>query len=43
MMLGETLKELARASDELLALALLPDLVLLARAPGGGGARRGCP
>ncbi|MGH6900741.1 MAG: hypothetical protein ACREJ5_30010 [Geminicoccaceae bacterium] len=32
MMLGQTLKELARTSDESVALALLPDLVLLARA-----------
>ena len=32
MMLGQTLKELARTSDELAALELLPDLVLLGRA-----------
>ena len=32
MMLGQTLKELARASDESAALELLPDLVLLGRA-----------
>jgi hypothetical protein len=31
MMLGQTLKELARTSDESAALALLPDLVMLAR------------
>jgi hypothetical protein len=31
MMLGQTLKELARTSDESAALTLLPDLVLLAR------------
>ena len=31
MMLGQTLKELARTSDELVALELLPDLVLLGR------------
>jgi hypothetical protein len=31
MMLGQTLKELARISDESLVLELLPDLVLLAR------------
>jgi hypothetical protein len=31
MMLGQTLNELARTSDESLALELLPDLVLLAR------------
>jgi hypothetical protein len=32
MMLGRALKELARTSDESVALELLPDLVLLARA-----------
>jgi hypothetical protein len=32
MMLGATLKELARTSDESVALELLPDLVLLGRA-----------
>ena len=32
MMLGQTLKELARTSDESVALELLPDLVLLGRA-----------
>jgi hypothetical protein len=32
MMLGQTLNELARTSDESVALSLLPDLVLLARA-----------
>jgi len=32
MMLGHTLKELARTSDESVALELLPDLVLLAQA-----------
>ena len=32
MMLGQTLKELARTSDETVALELLPDLVLLGRA-----------
>jgi hypothetical protein len=32
MMLGQTLKELARTSDESAALELLPDLVLLGRA-----------
>jgi hypothetical protein len=32
MMLGQTLNALARSSDESLALELLPDLVLLARA-----------
>jgi hypothetical protein len=32
MMLGQTLNELARTSDESVALALLPDLVLLGRA-----------
>ena len=31
MMLGQTLKELARTSDETVALELLPDLVLLGR------------
>jgi hypothetical protein len=31
MMLGRTLKELARTSDESVALELLPDLVLLGR------------
>jgi hypothetical protein len=31
MMLGQTLKQLARTSDESVALELLPDLVLLAR------------
>jgi hypothetical protein len=31
MMLGQTLNELARTSDESAALALLPDLVMLAR------------
>lgn len=31
MMLGQTLKELARASDESAVLELMPDLVLLAR------------
>jgi hypothetical protein len=31
MMLGQTLKELARTSDESVALELLPDLVLLGR------------
>ncbi|HEX5078374.1 MAG TPA: hypothetical protein VFV80_04430 [Geminicoccaceae bacterium] len=31
MMLGQTLKELGRASDESIALELLPDLVLLGR------------
>ena len=31
MMLGQTLKELARTSDESVALPLLPDLILLAR------------
>jgi hypothetical protein len=32
MMLGQTLKELARTSDESVVLELLPDLVLLGRA-----------
>jgi hypothetical protein len=32
MMLGQTLKDLARTSDETVALELLPDLVLLGRA-----------
>jgi hypothetical protein len=32
MMLGRALKELARTSDESVALELLPDLVLLGRA-----------
>jgi hypothetical protein len=32
MMLGQTLKELARTSDESVALELLPDLVLLGQA-----------
>ena len=32
MMLGQTLKQLARTSDESAVLPLLPDLVLLARA-----------
>ena len=31
MMLGQTLKELARTSDESAVLELMPDLVLLAR------------
>ena len=31
MMLGQTLKELARTSDESLVLELMPDLVLLSR------------
>jgi hypothetical protein len=31
MMLGRTLKELARTSDESVALELMPDLVLLGR------------
>jgi hypothetical protein len=31
MMLGQTLKELAHASDETVALELMPDLVLLSR------------
>lgn len=31
MMLGQTLNQLARTSDESVALSLLPDLVLLAR------------
>ena len=31
MMLGQTLKELARTSDESVALELMPDLVLLGR------------
>ena len=31
MMLGQTLKELARSSDESVALELMPDLVLLGR------------
>jgi hypothetical protein len=31
MMLGQTLKELARTSDESVVLELMPDLVLLAR------------
>lgn len=32
MMLGQTLKELERTSDQSVALELLPDLVLLSRA-----------
>jgi len=32
MMLGQTLNELARTSDESVVLPLLPDLILLARA-----------
>ena len=36
MMLGQTLKQLARTSDELVALELLPDLVLLGAGAGGG-------
>jgi hypothetical protein len=32
MMLGETLKDLARTADESVAVELLPDLVLLGRA-----------
>ena len=42
MMLGQTLKELARTSDELVALELLPDLVLLARTR-AAAAPAGCP
>jgi hypothetical protein len=38
MMLGQTLKELARTSDESEVLELLPDLVLLARARAAAGA-----
>ena len=38
MMLGQTLKELARTSDESVALELLPDLVLLGRARAGAAA-----
>jgi hypothetical protein len=38
MMLGRTLKELARTSDETVALELLPDLVLLGRTRAAAGA-----
>jgi hypothetical protein len=38
MMLGQTLNELGRTSDESVALELLPDLVLLARTRAAAGA-----
>jgi hypothetical protein len=38
MMLGQTLNELARTSDETFVLELLPDLVLLGRARAAAGA-----
>jgi hypothetical protein len=38
MMLGQTLNELGRTSDESVALDLLPDLVLLARTQAAAGA-----
>jgi hypothetical protein len=38
MMLGQTLKELARTADESVVLELMPDLVLLARAQAAAAA-----